>query len=1825
MTEINRIATEPVTTVARPLLITQSTRIVANRFISLHNEIPRNIPMIVSYVRKTIWFLARDNLEQINQLEFYLNPLSYLMNYIILGPINVFKHRNGNIPLSQYRVIGEKGVFYPKYVQALSVIDKFLEETDSNFTWPEVMDFYATLDREYVTQKDQIFRELYAMPFEPPSASMQSNFSPKKTSTSPSDTRSRKPNGQIKSKSEKNYDKLKRSIKSERSRSRDNKGMEPQAFLSTSHKITADNEVLNVASSVATSLERLCTVVEGDAGTTFLEVKKVIDDLKNPEQTDDTKEYFTKVRKLFFSDITSADVIDAATKSAIALALASSGIHYLYSRDKKSLVIFAVASVMGVAYLNAEIIGQLFEGVFSFKDQAEPQIDSGDVEGLVSSLVACLIGTSIHKEGYNAKTYIKGLSEFKRSKDSLLSIVKVCLQMLERAVNTFRKEVLGLSPLRFIDSGCQEIDEFIKECDLIQNELDNAIFYFTAENLHRIKKLEEIGNRLSREIINKQPYKDLAQPVLSMLHFVREAKKKFLGANPSFEGFRQEPVGLILIGGAGVGKSLCMEHFTNAVCAKILTPEELEVFKVKPKEFAYNRQFENDFWDGITPRHKVLYFDDFAQSKTIAGSPNNEFMDIVRAINGFPYNVHIAEITGKGCTYMHAEFVFATTNDRTLENQSVKNQEAIRRRFHLSFTVVPKDEFSVNPGDDFMSQRLDIKKLPIGELGISSLSPHSVNFVEFDLISQRYGKVWSFHDVCDQLLEMHAIQTKRYKQFKLELKNTFDYYNNEPQMKYTNIEFCDDIIMDDLEIEFTTDSRVNEFIEQLQLILRDTNHEDYDEVVAKLDIQDKQLRKHKIYSDAGILAILKISDLVGRSYIYKFSTLSVNEFIFYVNSLNLTRVPEVQLGFSVKKCFKSVISCMKLAYSRLKDILNVFLKSYGLDTKEKVLKILRDNVPLLGLIVALYGSLYAVTHSIGNRKAINLISKYVDINSWDIQDLNFAIEAIKAKQADFPNHDQDQVYEVARKVAELDSNQKILFEALFKEMEAQSVSGVHRTSTGKQIVAKSSKEMKAFINKAQAGDENGDSLANSIIRGNSWEMWVQRTSDEPEQQCMGYILMVRGRIAVMPYHFVKKLFFCVEHDLVDSKCKVTLKKEGKELFFTIADIIANHESEYLSHNDMCLVRFPKKMQPCRDIVKNFSSTNTLKNTRQYDYILMATGTGIIQGTAQALTQAWPVQSRDMETYHIQKGYTYKANTRVGDCGKVFFVMNSGDPVAKIFGLHVSGIVSSNWGFAGAIVREDLESCLNLFDGEIIDESIDKPIEKFSIAQDQFFPLYRVDKGPSQCRVTKIQRSKIEPTWCEIKTKPCRLTSFQLNGQTINPMDIGLSKYCTPDVMFDDYIGRAIVDSMYDNLMHKSKTDFIPRVFTFEEAVMGIPGLLRSIPRGTSMGWPWTSENNKLGGKKAFFGNGADYDLTSPAAERVKERVFHIIEMAKASKRVLHIFTDFPKDQRKSKEKVDKGTGRVVSGAPCCYTIAFKMYFGAFMVWTIVNRIDNGYANGMNVYSHEWNKLAELLLQFGVNIENIGAGDYEKYDGSQKPQIHWLLLEIIQRWYGWEDAKIREVLWLELVNSRHILDKLIYCWVSSLPSGHPFTIFINNLYNDFNLRLAWTDINGSLDSLKDYDANVFAMFAGDDNAFATSFAYRLKFTEFNIGKSLIKIGMKYTSEDKGELKVNLRNLGDIDFLKRSFRFCEYERRFVSPLSMDTILELPLWTKKQHDADFIAKENTKMALEELSLHGEKIFNQYAKKMIDACFLAYGEYPKIVSYSSNYRAALHEDMIF
>jgi hypothetical protein len=627
---------------------------------------------------------------------------------------------------------------------------------------------------------------------------------------------------------------------------------------------------------------------------------------------------------------------------------------------------------------------------------------------------------------------------------------------------------------------------------------------------------------------------------------------------------------------------------------------------------------------------------------------------------------------------------------------------------------------------------------------------------------------------------------------------------------------------------------------------------------------------------------------------------------------------------------------------------------------------------------------------------------------------------------------------------------------------------------------------------------------------------------------------------------------------------------------------------------------------------------------------------------------------------IKNPIVYRRKTEKGDCGLPVAVKDPLLRKEKIFGIHVSGAPSIGVGVSAPFTVEKFDAICRHFAQKydlieaqyrtdamtVIDMTLDQKgwNDLFAAPEEDEVPgkvnLCYLDPPTLPTKTTIIPSPLYKKIGFEPKTKPAKLHPFEKDGEIRDPSAIAKTKYHKSTEKLD----LAILDLCKNNVTNQflngpmiSQSEIGARVLTFEEAVAGIPGVdgCDGMPRKTSSGYPYCKYVDKKG-KRDFFGEDGDYILDSPGALKIKGQCEDIVASAKNNVRLNHVFVDFLKDERRPKHKVDAGSTRGISGCPLTLAITIRQYFGSFVQHAMANRVYNQSAMGVNVFDRQW----ELIAKYLGEDARIIAGDFSNYDGRLPYAVMKRFLDTVTDFYGdakSDNARIREILFEELVNSRHITEKgVVYEWVGSNASGNPLTTILNSWCNLVLLRYATLKcvnkmtVREAKPFLAKMDSFLRFMVYGDDNLISINreSEYASLLTQDAYTAAFAEMGLDYTDESKSGGQIDQdRSIGDVSFLKRKWKTTSIsqDRKYMSALDVNTILESIQWTKKKDGAFDAVKENVVNMLQELSQHEESIFDEWAPKIVRAAKEEMSFVPLPNTYAECQIAVQARDMVF
>jgi hypothetical protein len=164
---------------------------------------------------------------------------------------------------------------------------------------------------------------------------------------------------------------------------------------------------------------------------------------------------------------------------------------------------------------------------------------------------------------------------------------------------------------------------------------------------------------------------------------------------------------------------------------------------------------------------------------------------------------------------------------------------------------------------------------------------------------------------------------------------------------------------------------------------------------------------------------------------------------------------------------------------------------------------------------------------------------------------------------------------------------------------------------------------------------------------------------------------------------------------------------------------------------------------------------------------------------------------------------------------------------------------------------------------------------------------------------------------------------------------------------------------------------------------------------------------------------------------------------------------------------------------------------------------------------------------------------------------------------------------------------IYQWNKSMPSGHPLTAVVNSAYASILLVGCYIHITGDWTGYWD---NVHSLTFGDDNANNPSPAVVGVYNQVTVGKAMGELfGVTYTAGRKDCDLEPSTTMDRITFLKRSF--VESPHGLLCPLELESFLYTTYWCKNKKFEKQILADNLEVALEELSMHTQELWDKYA----------------------------------
>lgn len=1439
--------------------------------------------------------------------------------------------------------------------------------------------------------------------------------------------------------------------------------------------------------------------------------------------------------------------------------------------------------------------------------------------------------------------YISRLDRIPKALDGSKKIIDYCSEYFSAATDQVKMMVLGKTSeeLKRACGVYEEVHEWAatvrKYLELEQrNKIDTDI-----DVANQVEALYYRGLKFQQDSLLTQD-RDIARLIAVTILPARHLYE-YVSCSPiKGGGPRMRPVCVWLIGESGIGKT----EMVYPLCIDVLRKMGL----MKKEDFhhqVYGRQVETEFWDGYKGQ-KIVIYDDAFQKKDDKTVPNPEVFEVIRSCNTFPQHLHMAALHDKN-TFSAAELLLYTTNNSNVELQSLTHPEAFFNRMsENAYKVRPKREYSVitQVGSTGKERRvLDLSK-------INPDTPIDLDVYEFQKVIHDDSEETKWAEVGEPLdyvqFSTHICDTWKNKKTESLRKLKFlEQYAIRAQMGGSSIDDkfydADENPFSEADYNFFLDDMKTKLAEGETLDEIEMEYQD-DEVLWGKYLLFKQKQPHgkwqtfRLKIDNALVVVArklknwqtKIVEIVtAHPYLTALGFVSVALSMFA-----MYKWFEEMCGDNDENPFKKHD---KLFFDT--EVKRYFTKE-EMDVYDDLVysgKSLREIDEIMGDTVYFqwirwkHGDeiaqrarghiMRSEQGSSGDAKTVKVPLKRVEVATKDIEEQKTRLVEVK------PSGDAVTTKNKVTRVEVGTSGDSKTAKQSVKRVEVLDV------ELAQQLAAQG------------CNDEAAHSLITDVLQTNTYRLSYMRGE---KRVPFGNGTFIRGHVCMMPYHFFEAFYArqlpsntiinfsqSGQSDIINVPLSAMF--ERKENGFELTSRCARLKYANGEYRDCVLVLLTEFCNLRRDIIQHFvrveDQGRLTQGTFAGTYATFHENRDLLCRSYQWLAKIRALDKpilihlggegfeNENLSYEQRDCYEYNAPTQVGDCGSVVGLYNK-RMERKLIGMHIAGD-SENYGYACPLTQEVLLAGI----AELTQKSLKNAsaqmyfvppkyvdvVAEVEMPEGLFVPVGKAQKQVGQAVRTSIVRSAIHGKLSKPITRPALLTRTMINGAIHDPLLKGLKKCGVTTAVFgDEEVESAVRDvaqvvlSQYDSTLDRKKYQ---RILSYEEAVSGTgdDDFMRAVNRTTSPGYPYCLDNKNKPGKTRWMGRGQEFDFTSVDALQLRADVERLVEDCKNGKISDVLFVDTLKDERRENAKVDVGKTRVFSAGPQHFVVAFRQHFLPFAAWLMHNRIDNEIAVGTNPYSVDWERITKKMKKKG---NRVIAGDFGNFDGTLVAQVLWAIFwEIFVPWLeeftdfstqnGLDVLKTCMGLWTHLTNSVHIFRDNVYMWTHSQPSGNPFTVIINCLYNSSIMRLAWIRIMKTkaphLCSMEKFRAHVSMISYGDDNILNISDDVLPLYNQETLSEVMLEMKHEYTDEGKSGVIIQSRTLEEVYFLKRGFVFNESLQRTVGPLKLEVIYEMLNWTRNTIDPNVILMSNIGTAFREIVFHGREEYDKLRRAIM------------------------------
>lgn len=1414
--------------------------------------------------------------------------------------------------------------------------------------------------------------------------------------------------------------------------------------------------------------------------------------------------------------------------------------------------------------------------------------DAGNFSDLGSVITSCFTLAACKGDaGYiDLDELNKRMSFFEKTSSGWGAFVTFATRMFEKLIKWF-SGYFGVEGLALIETGNNVVESFCARVLVLQRHVTQGGVMDSAFARRVVALNSEAETIAVKYSIRMLP---LASRILQdHLRILREISVRCAPALSEVQTTRIEPIGIMLHGPPGIGKSLISPFMLQFVIESVLTDEQKEAIGHQYSKQVFCKS-KSEYWEGYHGQ-KCYVIDDFAQKKEVVGSKADDFMELIQITNTWrcPLNMAFAD---KGLCNFMSEIVLCTTNVKNMEQRAselITDPAAVRRRFKFYKTLVVQPSYRLSTvttkeGVVYVDTMLDYPKWRAQCVAEKRLVWEAWGVIDVDYRSGvATGPVLPLREFLGQIVAEYRTR------------------------------FLD---TPDLAVELSRDGRFSTL----------------DRVVPPALVSP-------IVSQSGSTEEIEADTEEFHDTPSMVTDEGFNPFVdpwYSAHGLGPLRALNSGEEFPIVQV--DVVPTLPVVTALIERMKGVWEQFRTWLASKPVIRFIVGSAFVGFAVMALK---YALTSFSGlfsgwckppkvlNKDQMDFMSKM----TAEQKDVTFVMADAYLAKPFSPDFTDAEVLDWAKLIRQY-HGVKMKVSAL-RQTETQSG---HR-EPARNMLGIIPKQVTAGV--ASQGpvdyvDKPLDQQSQDIAKKATKNTWSLSLTHEGAETWLGQGLAVRDRVVLVATHYFSIIQRRLAQGTITNSDYVVFRNFINPALnqFIRLDAFLASERVTMVDRDLTLIRLPSLNAAC-DLVRHFLRAGDVSEGEFCDVRMhsadalgpvVAPVTQVIKtGRGRCMKGLIYEDPNTSTTIRVDDTFTYKIQTRNGDCGSPIFLENkSCTEGRKLVGVHIAGSTIEMLGYCSAVTQEALEKSLSEFKTVIVSQSGDW--DGFTMTTDRcnYGTVSHMGDVPvpySTTSKSSLFPSPLNNAWGPDGRMPARLSPFKnKDGDVVDPMHTAISLYGGPDVQFDLKALRRASHTAFSPFVEVSHEESRAPL-TFEQACEGIPGesFFRGVKRSKSPGYPWNVRGHK--NKKKFFGKEGPFDFSSPECAALREEVEKILAAAARGERLMHVFTDFLKDEVRAIEKVVAGKTRLISGAPLAYVIAFRMHFLPWMVAVQRHGLTSGVAVGINPYK-DWCYLARRLRSKGPRCF---AGDYKAFDACAKPQVQDEILHQVQEWYslggGGASSVIRTVLWQEVSFSRHLSGEGnprygVYQWMGSLPSGHPATSIINSFYNLILFVLSWEKCAGIHLTHRFWDY-VYVCTYGDDNVVNVSPEVTHLFNQNTVADSMRSFGQTYTREDKlFGAQSDFRTLDQISFLKRTFR--EEDGMCLAPKDLQSTLYTPYWLSNRNLADVIVHDTVEETFLELSLHSPEIWDQWFPVIKAAAWERIQHVPKLSS-RSHYQDAI------